>query len=108
MKTYKLFIALAVLFLSASCAKNIEDLSGSIYGKVTDVETGEPLQSVTITISPGGYSAVSGSTGTFEVLDLTPDQYEIQAQKSGYSTNTKRVTVTSGLTSSGDITLQSN
>lgn len=45
---------LLVLLLVISCAKDEEDLTGSIYGKVTDTQSGEVLHGATVTLTPGG------------------------------------------------------
>ena len=94
----------SILMLGA-CAKDEEVFTGNIMGKVTDAVTGEVLQGVTVTITPSGISRTTGSDGYFEFRDLEPKQYEIQARKSGYSTNNKTVTVVTGRDVSGDIQL---
>ena len=79
--------------------------TGTITGKVTSSQTREGLGGVTVTINPGGLSRTTGNDGYFEFPDLTPGQYEIQARKDDYQTNTKLITVVAGKTSSGDIQL---
>ena len=99
-----LFILSALVMLGA-CVKDIEVFTGNILGKVTDAKTGEPLQGVSIAITPTGNTKTTGSDGVFEFLDLEPRQYEIQASKDGYNSNSKRVTVVTGYDASGDIQL---
>ena len=94
----------AIIILGA-CARDIVPFTGNINGKVTDAETGEVLQGVTLTIIPSGASRTTGSDGCFEFIDMDPKQYEIQAKKSGYITNNKTVTVVAGRDVSGDISL---
>ena len=93
------------LVLFSTCAEDIEVFTGNIIGKVTDAQTGEALQGVSITITPTGNTKTTGSDGTFEFLDLEPKQYEIQAKKDGYISNSKSVTVITGSDVSGDIQL---
>ncbi len=88
-----------------SCTEDAEDMTGSIYGKVTDSQSGEVLQGVTITLTPGGVARTTGSDGTYEFLDLEAQQYQVQAQKAGYVTNTKSVNVLVGQAASGDMRL---
>lgn len=95
----------SMVFLLLGCAKDIVDTTGSIFGKVTNTVTNEPVNGATITITPGGVSATAGSNGTFEFQDLTPGQYEIQVSKSDFATNTKRITVVAGESASGDIAI---
>lgn len=94
----------AVATLSLNSCRDEEDL-GSIAGFVTDANSGEPLHAVDITLSPDGLSAISGSDGRYEYQDLKPGIYTIQASKSGYISNSKRVSVVSGRSVSGDILL---
>ena len=105
-KSIKFLIMLFAVLMSWSCAKDIEVFTGNIMGKVTDAETGEVLHGVNVTILPSGISHTTGSDGHYEFLDLEPKQYEVQAQKSGYETNTKTVTVVTGRNAVGDIQLQ--
>lgn len=95
------------LFLSVcwSCTEDAEETTGSIYGKVTDSQSGEVLQRVTITLTPGGVARTTGSDGTYEFLALEAQQYQVQAQKAGYTTNTKSVNVVVGQAASYDMRL---
>jgi len=86
-----LFLCLAALPLFLSCAKEEHDSFGTLYGVVSDVKTGDPLANVTVTLSPGGTTKLTGSNGQFEYTSLTPQQYTITVQKSGYQTNRKDV-----------------
>ena len=101
----KFLIIMLGLLAFSTCSKDEEPLTGNIMGKVTDANTGDVLQGVTITLTPGGTSRTTGSDGTFEFLDLDPKQYEIQAKKKDYITNTKAVTVVTGRDIRGDIQL---
>ena len=101
----KLFSLLFCLIALGACEEDPEVLTGNIVGKVTDSSTGEVLQGVTVTVSPGGISRTTGNDGYFEVQNLEPKQYEIQARKEGYTTNNKTVTVITGYDVPGDIQL---
>ncbi len=94
-----------LLIIVGACTSSEEDTTGSIYGKVTDTKNGEVLQGVTITLTPGGLARTTGSDGTYEFLGLEAQQYQVQAQKAGYTTNTKSVNVLAGQAASGDIHL---
>lgn len=97
--------SMLLLFLVGACTSSVDETTGSIYGKVTDSQSGEVLQGVTITLTPGGLARTTGSDGTYEFLDLEAQQYQVQAQKAGYTTNTKSVNVLVGQAASGDIRL---
>lgn len=95
-------LCMASLLLLAGCAKDEVDLTGDIYGRVTDAVTGEPVKSATVTLMPGGISTTTGSEGYFEFKDLEPGQYTLQISKSGYRTDAKQITIVAGQTASGD------
>ena len=101
----KFFYLLLGLAVAVACAKDEEVFTGNIMGKVTDAVTGEVLQGVTVSLSPGGVSKTTGSDGTFEFLELSPKQYEIQARKAEYLTNHKTVNVVAGRDVASDIQL---
>ena len=95
-------LCMASLLLLAGCAKDEVDLTGDIYGRVTDAVTGEPVKSATVTLMPGGISTTTGSEGYFEFKDLEPGPYTLQISKSGYRTDAKQITIVAGQTASGD------
>lgn len=89
-------LCLMALPLIISCSKDEYDSFGTLYGVVTDTNTGNPLGNVSVTLSPGGVTKLTGSDGLFEYTELTPQQYTITVQKSGYQTNRKNVTAVVG------------
>ena len=95
----------AVLLLAVSCAKNAEVLTGSIYGEVTDAQTGAPIPGVQISLTPGGVTTTTGSDGAYEFQNLDVAQYQLQAKKTDYIAETKRVTVVVGKSVSCDMVL---
>lgn len=104
-KLMKWFLLLFCITMVGACEEDPEDFTGNIIGKVTDANTGNVIQGVTVTLSPGGISKTTGGDGTFEFLKLNPAQYEIQVRKKGYVTNNKTVTVITGRDTRGDIQL---
>ena len=95
-------MALPILF---SCSKEEQDSFGSFYGVVSDVQTGDPLGNVTVTLSPSGVTKLTGTDGLFEFSELTPQQYTITVQKSGYQTNRKSVSAVAGESVQVNITM---
>ncbi|MCM1042281.1 MAG: carboxypeptidase-like regulatory domain-containing protein [Bacteroides sp.] len=109
MKTIlKWLIPMAALLLAASCKPTEYDSFGTIYGRITDVSTADPIPQAYVTLSPGGKSVLSGEDGTFEFPELDPQQYTITVQKAGYQTNRKSITVVAGERVEANITLQEN
>jgi len=100
------FLSIFALTVFSGC-NNYEDLDlyGTITGQVSDKESGEPIQSAAITLSPGGLTTVSGSDGVFEYINLEPQQYTVTVQMDGYVTNRKSVTVIAGESLRADIPL---
>ncbi len=92
------YILLAGLLFVACDDINEEIPVGRISGSVSDKTTGEPVATVSATLSPGGNSTVTGSDGSFEFIDLGPGEYTININKEGYNPNNKKVTVTAGQT----------
>jgi len=98
----KITILLSCLFLLGTfggCSKTEYDLFATLYGIVSDHETGEPIANASVVLSPSGKTKTTGNDGLFEFLDLDAAQYTITVQKTGYQTNRKTVTaVASGKT----------
>lgn len=106
---FVIVLATTLLFFVNACTDSpIDEEFGSISGFITDAQSGEPLRAVNITLTPSGLSAVSGSDGRYEFVDLKPNQYTIQASRTGYQTNTKVVNVPRGNSVSCDIPLSPN
>ncbi len=92
-----LFAVISLMYLLSSCGGELEyDSKGKISGTVIDLDTGEPIQSALITLSPGGLNTYTGYDGSFDFIDLEAKQYTLTAQKTGYAANRKTVTTISG------------
>lgn len=88
---YILYIATS-LFLVA-CAKDIVDLTGSVHGVVKDYETGEFITNCQVSLHPGGNSVTTSTSGEFEFANLTPGEYTLTFNKSGYSEESKTIVI---------------
>lgn len=95
MKKYRILYIICLLLI-ISCAKDIIDLTSSIEGIVKDNVTSEPLQGVSITLSPSGKSATTGNDGRYSFPELDAGNYSIEFSKVGYEANKKEVTVLAG------------
>lgn len=104
----KLLVPAILLTAMFSCKPSAYDTFGSLYGVVSDMDTGEPVVNVIVVLSPGGSSLMTGSDGRYEYRDLEPQQYTITVQKNGYSTNRKSITVISGEKTEANISIRKN
>ncbi len=77
---------------------------GVMKGTVTDAETGQPLEGVTIAVT-GAFtgSAATGTDGGFVIADITPGSITFTASKSGYYSLNGSLTITAGEVSFFDI-----
>ena len=98
--------AVLIAFFFISCAKDIVDVNGSIHGVIKDFNTGALIANCQVSLAPGGKSSVTGSDGVFEFGELEPGTYTVSFSKAGYEEASKTVSVTSGETSSINITLK--
>jgi len=69
----------------------------TVSGTVTDSQ-GSALEGATVTVEETGQSATTASDGTYSISDVDEGTYDITASKSGYSSQTKTVTVESDTT----------
>ena len=60
--------------------------TGGLHGRVTDVESGQPIAGVTVTVTSPSQSATttSSASGAYDFLSLSPDSYTLTAKKDGY------------------------
>lgn len=100
-----ILLCLMTLPILLSCSKEEQDSFGTLYGVVSDAKTGNPLDNVTVTLSPGGTTKQTGSDGQFEFAELTPQQYTITVQKTGYHTNRKTLSAIVGEKTQANITM---
>lgn len=105
-KLYLVGVILTLLF-AAACSSDIpEDTSvGSIAGSVSDRTTGEPVSTVTVSLTPGGSSTVTGSDGSFSFNKLEPGKYTISISKEGYKSTTVSANVKGGAPTSVHMTI---
>ncbi|MDA3860525.1 MAG: carboxypeptidase regulatory-like domain-containing protein [Melioribacteraceae bacterium] len=84
-----------------------EQSTGSVAGIVRDATTGNPIRGVSITTDPGTSSVTTDSLGSYTLVNLTPSNYSIIADKMGFVSTQVSVLVIAEETTTADITLQS-
>lgn len=79
---------------------------GRIKGKVTDLETGEPLIGANVLIVGTSYGAAADVNGEYLIINLSAGTVEVRCSYIGYQTiTTSDVRVTTGLTNEVDFQL---
>ena len=82
MKTIKKLAILTMLLFSFASCEEVESIElGTIMGTVTDGTILEPLQGVSVTLSPTGKTITTGSDGKFEFREIEAGQYTISVSK---------------------------
>jgi hypothetical protein len=77
---------------------------GSIQGNIVD-SNGQPIPSAAVTINRGILDTSSGGGGVFNLANVPAGTWELSA-KFGALSGTKMITVTSGMSTAGNLTLQ--
>ena len=73
-----------VSFLHSCEPKDPIDVTGLIYGTITDKATAEPVKAASVELIPGGIKAITGSEGRYEFPDVEVGDYHIIVNKTGY------------------------
>ena len=87
MKTLSIVVIGALLSLSAARSAAAQDTTGTVSGRVVDVQ-GLILPGVMVTVSgpQGAKTAVTDGEGRFTVAFLTPGPYAVRAELDGFTT----------------------
>ena len=101
----KLLLIFLSLLLLYSCQQ--ENATGSIYGTVTDYETGYAINNALVSLLSSEHKAVfTDSVGYYEFNYLEVGRYEIEVQADGYIDNKKKIHVNPHSFEPCDITLK--
>jgi len=115
MRTYpslraNLLMCLTILIVVAAFGSvTFAQTSGKIAGKVTDLDTGEPLPGANVTIVGTSMGASTDSQGRYFILNVPPGTYTLRVSFIGYkAVSTERVRTTVGLTTEVDFALETS
>lgn len=97
---------LLAMLAMVGCEPVTYDVFATVCGTVVDSETMEPIEGVSVILSPSGKNIVTTADGRFEFAELDAVQYTITVQKVGYSTNRKLVNAIAGETTETTITME--
>jgi outer membrane receptor protein involved in Fe transport len=79
-KIYKLIIFLTILLVPTILTAQ----TGKVFGKVVDLETGEPLIGANVIIDGTSLGAATDFNGEYFILNVTPGTYTVRARFIGY------------------------
>lgn len=114
----KFLFSLILCLPLLSCSKDIEesDSTASIFGVVSDIESGQPLSNVTITLYEGfawdclGASvgtSFTGSDGFFLIKNIDPTKsYFIAFRHSNYQSHNQRIRLKAGVKTELNISMR--
>lgn len=95
------------MLILSGCAKDAEDLTGTIAGFVTDyTNANAPIAGASVTLNTKGLTKTTGSDGRFEFSGLEPGTYSLSASANEYQPTTKQVTVWAGQIANCDFQLE--
>jgi TonB-linked SusC/RagA family outer membrane protein len=82
--------------------------NGTISGRVTDAQSGAPLDAVTIAIQGTELAAITGPDGTYRITRVPNGTHRLAARRLGYGAGTRAVTTGDGQTVTADFALQTS
>lgn len=103
------FVFCMILLLCSSCGNDDNtNFYATLYGIISDHNTGELIPNATVVLSPGGKTKTTGTDGRYEFNDLDAKQYTMTVQKTGYQTNRKTIMALEGESVEANIPLTKN
>ncbi|MCU0618459.1 MAG: carboxypeptidase-like regulatory domain-containing protein, partial [Gemmatimonadaceae bacterium] len=94
-----------VLTLAAPAVLLAQTARGTITGRITAAETGQPLQGASVVVVEATLGALSRADGTYR-LSLPAGTYRLNARLIGYTTENRTVTVVAGREERLDLALK--
>lgn len=85
-KTILQLILFAVCVLMFGCLKDNSSFeeTGTLYGSITDVATGEPVSNANMSLQPGGETVLTGYDGLYQFNNLPVGNYYVTISKAGF------------------------
>ncbi len=85
------------LFLALMIPAARANETGSIYGVITDKETGDPIAYANVVVEGTTMDALSGNDGSYVIIGIPAGEYTVRAMMFGHATQKKyRIAVTAG------------
>ncbi len=110
---FKLILTMSVFILTLiliGCNKSSSNpaqanLTGTIQGKITNASDGTVLSGASIKTNPVTNTTVSDQSGNFILNNISSGSYSLTASKIGYLNNSVSIVVSSGKTTTANISL---
>ena len=106
MKRLGICAMLMALVMMVGCDPVTYEVFATVSGTVVDATTMEPIEGVSVQLSPSSKNIVTSADGRFEFAEVDAVQYTITVMKAGYSTNRKLVNAIAGETVETTITME--
>ena len=86
-------------------AQQAEPATGTVTGRVTEVNSQRPLSDVQVRVVGTQRGAITNDQGDYRITGLTAGTVQVRAQRIGYSPVTQSVTLTAGAPASSNFVL---
>ena len=93
---------LFAFFLATALA---QDKAGEVRGRVLGSRDGEPLALVQIQLAGTEMRAITGDDGTFQIANVPPGDYALQAASVGYRLANRQFSLAAGESKNLDVVL---
>jgi len=88
---YTSALALQAINAYESFVPPVDPGLGTIVGRVIDAQSGLPVRSVTVSLSPSGPTALTSGDGSFKISSINPGLYSLNTASAGYQNNSQTV-----------------
>lgn len=105
--TRLVYVAIMCAFIASGCNQEIENGNGSIYGKILDAVSKEPVENCEIILAPGNSILKSDESGSFKFSDIPSGEYSVIFNHRDYHTQIVTAKVITRLVTMLNIELES-
>lgn len=81
---------------------------GRLSGKITDLNSSNPLSNVTVYTSPATSTVTTNALGDYYIRNMTPGTYKVIAEKNEYESDTTTVVIQKNLESVANLSLRAS
>jgi len=99
---------LFVFLIACSSEPTSTEKIGSIEGFVFDGSTGFPLNKARVITTPPTFSVTTDTLGNYQITNVDPGTYRVNAAKFGYDSTGVNISVSAGIITTADIPLISD